>query len=274
MICLNKFLIHIIFPRPRPLKKFSWTPCRWSVLRKFKFLASISNFTQTPLCGQNLARTWTAPAHRTPHPHRETAPAQMSPHKFSPQLRLQNLQLAFLGTTVLQSLSRCRPFFPAEKNPYFLQAGKQPYFKAIFKESSCRRSCTRFLTKKSKFEKKKKLLRFFFFKLHKKKLFFSPQSAVENKTHFFWSQSISEWRKLFFPKMAKWQNGVEINLDQKKLPQKRRLLEACRERKIKRTKLNEDLFKWTNIQMNIRSLQKLVELFCLFWKTCWVLSKF
>ena len=34
---------------------------------------------------------------RTPHPHRETAPAQMSPHKFSPQLRLQNLQLVFLG---------------------------------------------------------------------------------------------------------------------------------------------------------------------------------
>ena len=43
------------------------------------------------------------------------------------------------------------------------------------------------------------------------------------------------------------------------LLQKRRLLEAYRERKIKRMKLNEDLFKWTNIQMNIRSFQKLVE---------------
>ena len=41
-----------------------------------------------------------------------------------------------------------------------------------------------------------------------------------------------------------------------------------------RMKVNKGLLEWTNIQMNIRSLQKLVELFCLFWKTCWVLSKF
>ena len=32
LIGLNKFLIHII--SPRPLKKFSWTTFRWSVLRK------------------------------------------------------------------------------------------------------------------------------------------------------------------------------------------------------------------------------------------------
>ena len=50
------------------------------------------------------------------------------------------------------------------------------------------------------------------------------------------------------------------------LPQKRRLLKECWERKIKRAKLNEDLFKWTNIHMNIRSFQSLVELFCLFSK--------
>ena len=36
LIGLNKFLIHII--SPRPLKIFSWTTFRWSVLRKCEFL--------------------------------------------------------------------------------------------------------------------------------------------------------------------------------------------------------------------------------------------
>ena len=41
---------------------------------------------QTPVCGQDFARTWTAPApapeDRTPHPHRKTAPLEMSYHNF------------------------------------------------------------------------------------------------------------------------------------------------------------------------------------------------
>ena len=49
------------------------------------------NLYQTPVCGQKFARTWTAPAHRTPH--RQTAPDQMSPHKFSPQKNFHDLAL-------------------------------------------------------------------------------------------------------------------------------------------------------------------------------------
>ena len=131
----------------------------------------------------------------------------MSPHKFSPQLRLQHLQLVFFGTTVLQSLSRCRPFFPAGKNPYFLQAGKQPYFKDIFKESSSKSFCTRFLTKKVKVRKKET---FAFFGSWKKKTFFHHKVLLRTKLTFFWSQSISEWRNLFFTQngeMAKWRRN-------------------------------------------------------------------
>ena len=36
LIGLNKFLMHII--SPKPLKKFSWTTFRWSVPRKCEFL--------------------------------------------------------------------------------------------------------------------------------------------------------------------------------------------------------------------------------------------
>ena len=39
LIGLNRFLIHII--SPRPLKKCSWTTFRWSILRKRTFLVVI-----------------------------------------------------------------------------------------------------------------------------------------------------------------------------------------------------------------------------------------
>ena len=157
---------------------------------------------------------------RTPHPHRETAPAQISSHKFPPQLRLQHLPITFLGITVLQSLSRCRPFFPAEKNPYFLQAGKQSYFKAIFKESSSRSSCTRFLTKKVKVRKKETFA--FFGSLKKSVFFFHHKVLLRTKLTFFGHNQFLNDEIFFLPKMAKWQNGVEINLDQKKLVNKKR----------------------------------------------------
>ena len=105
---------------------------------------------------------------------------------------------------------------------------------------------------------------------------------LNTKLTFFGRNQFLNDEIFFLPKMAKWRNrfeiygGVEIlaastncerafsrmgwmvsarrasitatNADKRltlcnQLPQKRRLLELCRERKIKRTKLNEDLFK-------------------------------
>jgi hypothetical protein len=128
----------------------------------------------------HVNRTRTRTPHPAPAPGNRTSP-NVSPQVF-PTTPTSKFATCFFGTTVLQSLSRCRPFFPAGKNPYFLQAGKQPYFKAIFKESSSKSFCTRFLTKKVKVRKKKET--FAFLEVEKKN-FFSPQSAVENKTHFF-----------------------------------------------------------------------------------------
>ena len=83
------------------------------------------NYTQTPVCGQKFARTWTAPAHRTPHPHRQTAPAQMSPHKFSPQTRFHDLSLkTFASLQKFCGFFSVPTFFPAEKHLYFLKMGK------------------------------------------------------------------------------------------------------------------------------------------------------
>ena len=143
---------------------------------------------------------------RTPHPHRETAPAQMSPHKFSPQLRLQHLQLVFLGPLSCKVFLGAGLFFRPGRILIFCRQVNNLILKLFSKKALLKVFVHVFLRKKSKFEKKK-LLRFLEVE---KKNFFSPQSAVENKTHFFWSQSISEWRNLFFTQngeMAKWRRN-------------------------------------------------------------------
>ena len=73
---------------------------------------------------------------RTPHPHRETAPAQMSPHKFSLQLLLQKLSLAFLWSTAFQNLSRwgCS-FFRPRKIPNFCREVNTLVYKLSSKEA-------------------------------------------------------------------------------------------------------------------------------------------
>ena len=67
---------------------------------------------------------------RESHPHRQTAPTQMSPHKFSPQTRFHDLALKTFTSLTKSFVDsfRYRPFFPAEKNLYFLKMGKHLCF--------------------------------------------------------------------------------------------------------------------------------------------------
>ena len=110
---------------------------------------------------------------RTPHPHRETAPAQMSPHKFSSQLLLQKLSLAFLWSTAFQSLSQWRCFFFGRILNFCMQVNTLLY-KLFSKEALLESLARVFLFKKSKFAKKK-LLNF----LIASTKFCSAQSVVE-----------------------------------------------------------------------------------------------
>ena len=147
----------------------------------------------------HVNRTRTRTPHPAPAPWNRTSP-NVSPQVF-PTTPTSTFATCFFGTTVLQSLSRCRPFFPAGKNPYFLQAGKQPYFKAIFKESSSKSFCTRFLTKKVKVRKKET---FAFFGSWKKNFFFTTKCCWEQNSLFLVTINFWMTKSFFYPK---WRNG-------------------------------------------------------------------
>ena len=102
---------------------------------------------------------------RTPHPHRQTAPAQMSPHKFSPQTRFHDLALKTFTSLTKSFVDsfQYQPFFPYEKNLYFLKMGKHLCFtvslyskKALFKKVLYTIYDAKSLTWRKREKKKKK----------------------------------------------------------------------------------------------------------------------
>ena len=119
---------------------------------------------------------------RTPHPHRETAPTQMSPHKFSPQLQLQICHLLLggqLSCKILYFLGTGL-FFRPRRILIFCRLVNTLVLEVSSKKVLLKVLVTRFLRKQSKFK------RFLHFSVAPtKKSFFSPLSVAEHKTDFF-----------------------------------------------------------------------------------------